>query len=57
MRFNDQAKYRWHKWFALWPVQIGVTEYAWLEMVERKRIVTWDGFYFHEYRAISSASD
>lgn len=41
---------KWHSWFAWYPVRVGITEFCWLERVERKRNSDWFGDYW-EYRA------
>lgn len=38
-READDPLCRWHKWFAWYPVQIGV-HWCWLEYVHRK--LTWE---------------
>ena len=46
MRFNcgpsrvekkKQEREQWHEWFALYPVNIGGGQCAWLEAVQRKQ--------------------
>lgn len=64
MRWNSgnkiaayERRQKWHRWFALWPVNVGDGHYAWLELVERRveYVSAYDGTYaFPKYRLTNS---
>ncbi len=48
------ALHNWHRWFAWWPVRVGIKECRWLEFVERKgkqKMHGYDMLWSWEYRA------
>lgn len=49
------AKYKWHRWFAWYPIQLTYTRrngaWRWLEYVDTK-IVRYDTILYNEYKDI-----
>lgn len=46
---------KWHKWFAWYPVRVGVHDCRWFEYVERRKWIEhgiYDNFTFREYRPL-----
>jgi hypothetical protein len=52
MRVDCDKAFRWHRWFAWYPVHIRRHDCRWLEFVERRAVrVAIDPFYYdYEYR-------
>lgn len=46
-RERFEARQKWHKWFAWYPVQIGSRDCRWLETLERRITIPR---YLWEYR-------